>query len=82
MGIARDTWRAVLVLVVGVLLLEAAGLRRQEPAPPPTVKTNWQPAPPYMPTPVVIQQQQPERPLRRVAAAIMEFGDSLIGVVR
>lgn len=83
MGIARDTWRAVLVLVVGVLLLEAAGLRRQEPAPaPPTVTTNWQPAPPYMPTPVVIQQQQPERPLRRVASAIMEFGDSLIGVVR
>lgn len=81
MGIARDTWRAVLVLVVGVLLLEAAGLRRQEPAPP-AVTTNWQPAPPYMPTPVVIQQQQPERPLRRVASAIMEFGDSLIGVVR
>ena len=26
MGIVRDTWRAVLVLVVGVLLLEAAGL--------------------------------------------------------
>lgn len=79
MGIVRDTWRAVLALVVGVLLLEAAGLRRQEPAPPPSVVTNWQPAPPYMPTPMV---QQPERPLRRVASAIMEFGDSVIGVVR
>ena len=76
MGIVRDTWRAVLVLVVGVLLLEAAGLRRQEP--PPSVVTNWQPAPPYVPTPVM----QPERPLRRVASAIMEFGDSVIGVVR
>jgi len=82
MGIARDTWRAVLVLIVGVLLLEAAGLRRQEPAAPPAVTTNWQPAPPYVPTPVLIQQQQPERPLRRVASAIMEFGDSVIGVVR
>jgi hypothetical protein len=83
MGIVRDTWRAVLVLIVGVLLLEAAGLRRQEPAAPPSVVTNWQPAPPYVPTPMVIQQQQqPERPLRRVASAIMEFGDSLIGVVR
>jgi hypothetical protein len=81
MGIARDTWRAVLVLVVGVLLLEAAGLRRQEPTPPPTVATSWQPAPPYVPTPMVIQQQ-PERPLRRVASAIMEFGESVIGVVR
>jgi len=81
MGIVRDTWRAVLVLIVGVLLLEAAGLRRQEPAAPPTVTTNWQPAPPYVPTPMLIQQQ-PERPLRRVASAIMEFGDSLIGVVR
>jgi len=79
MGIVRDTWRAVLALVVGVLLLEAAGLRRQEPSPPPSVVTNWQPAPPYMTTPMV---QQPERPLRRVASAIMEFGDSVIGVVR
>ena len=74
MVIVRDTWRAVLALVVGVLLLEAAGLRRQTP--PPTVATNWQP--------VVIQQPQPQpdRPLRRVASAVMEFGDSVIGVFR
>ena len=82
MGIVRDTWRAVLVLVVGVLLMEAHDLRKKEPPAPPSVVTNWQPAPPYVPTPAVIQQQQPERPLRRVASAIMEFGDSLIGVVR
>lgn len=80
MGMVRDTWRAVLVLVVGSLLLEAAGLRRPVPAPPPPVATNWQP--PYVPTPIVIQQPQPERPLRRVASALTEFGDSLIGVVR
>lgn len=80
MGIVRDTWRAVLVLIVGVLLMEAHDLRKKEP---PSVVTNWQPAPPYVATPMVIQQQQqPERPLRRVASAIMEFGDSVIGVVR
>lgn len=82
MGIVRDTWRALLVLIVGVLLMEAHDLRKKEPPAPPTVTTNWQPAPPYVPTPMVIQQQQPERPLRRVASAIMEFGDSVIGVVR
>ncbi len=82
MVIVYDTWRAVLALVVGVLLLEASGLRRQTAPPPtPTVATNWQP--PYVPTPMVIQQQpQPERPLRRVASAVMEFGDSVIGVFR
>jgi len=76
--IVRDTWRAVLALVVGTLLLEASSLRQQPPAPtvamnhyqPMPVAPVWQPAP------------QPERPLRRVAAAITELGDSVIGVVR
>lgn len=84
MGMVRDTWRSVLILVVGVLLLEAAGLRRREPAPPavatpaPAVETRW------VPQPIVIQQPQPqpERPLRRVASAVTEFGDSVIGVFR
>lgn len=83
MGIARDTWRAVLFLIVGVLLMEAAGVRKQNT--PPSMVTSWQPPPPSVATPIVIQQQQqpqPERPLRRVASAVMEFGDSLIGVVR
>ena len=81
MGIVRDTWRAVLVLIVGVLLMEAAGVRKQNT--PPTVATSWQPPPPSVATPIVIQQQpQPERPLRRVASAVMEFGDSVIGVFR
>jgi hypothetical protein len=82
MGVVRDTWRAVLALVVGVLLLEAAGLRRQPPPPAvatPTVTTNWQPAVIHAsPAP----QPQPERPLRRVASAVMEVGDSVIGVFR
>ena len=83
MGMVRDTWRAVLILVVGVLLLEAAGLRGRTPAAvaPPQVETRWvQP----QPQPIVIHQPQPqpERPLRRVAAAVTEFGDSVIGVFR
>lgn len=75
--IVQDTWRAVLVLVVGVLLMEAY----RRPAPP-VVVTSPQPAP-VMPVmqawPVV---QQPERPLRRVFTAVTELGDSVIGVVR
>lgn len=83
MGMVRDTWRAVLALVVGVLLLEAGGIRGRAPAQtaPPQVETRW-----VQPQPIVIQQPQPqpqpERPLRRVAAAVTEFGDSVIGVFR
>ena len=78
--IVRDTWRAVLALVVGTLLLEASSLRRQEP--PPTVAMNhYQPMPMPM-APAWQPAPQPERPLRRVAAAITELGDSFIGVVR
>ena len=81
MGMVRDTWRAVLALVVGVLLLEAAGLRRQAPPPAvatPAVATNWQPIVIQPP----VQQPQPDRPLRRVASAVTEVFDSMIGVVR
>jgi len=84
MVIIRDTWRAVLVLVVGVLLLEAAGLRRREPAavPPPTVATPWQPMPAWQPQPPIVVTSEPERPLRRVASAVTELFDSAIGVIR
>jgi hypothetical protein len=84
-GIVRDTWRAVLILVVGAVLLEAASLRQpppsvatQAPPPPPSVATGWHPQP------IVIQQpaSPPERPIRRVASAVMEMGDSVIGVFR
>ncbi len=85
MGIARDTWRAVLVLVVGTLLLEAAGLRRREPAAPPqppTVATQWQPMPAWQPPPPIVVTSEPERPLRRVASAVTELFESAIGVIR
>lgn len=87
-GIVRDIVRAGLVLVViavGLELLrghrEAAAPPTWQPAPP-----TWQPAalPPPPPPQIILQQpdRQPERPLRRVAAAITEVGDALIGVVR
>lgn len=81
-GIVRDTWRAVLVVVVAVLLREMfAG----QPAAPPVV---WQPAqPPTVATPMMMpagwqQQPEPRRPLRRVGAAFVELAESVIGVVR
>lgn len=85
MGMVRDTWRAVLVLIVGTLLLEAAGLRRREPAAPqtpPTVATQWQPQPAWQPPPPIVVTSEPERPLRRVASAVTELFDSAIGVIR
>ena len=84
--IVRDTWRAVLVVVVVTVL---RGLPADKPAAP-TVATTMPPAPPmqWQPPPppqqIVIHQQPqpPERPLRRVAAALTEVGDSVIGVFR
>jgi hypothetical protein len=82
-GMVRDTWRAVLVVVTVVLLREV--LAERPPAAPPAVTTVWQPQaqaawqqpPAWQP-----EAQQPDRPLRRVAAALTELGDSVIGVVR
>lgn len=77
-GIVRDTWRAVLVLVVGALLMEMH--RRPEvqvvqmPAPP-----AWQPAPVQWVPPTAPTH---ERPLRRMAVALTELGDSVLGVVK
>lgn len=83
-GLVRDTWRSVLIVVVVVLLREVFAER---PAAVPTVATGWQtqpqaawvPAPAWQPAP---QPAAPDRPLRRVAAALTELGDSVIGVVR
>lgn len=76
-GIVRDIVRAFLVLVVGVVL---HAVWREVPPVPAAPPAAWQPAPgawqPAQWTP------PPERPLRRVAAAITELGDSVIGVVR
>jgi hypothetical protein len=82
MGMVRDTWRAVLVLVVGVLLLEAGGLRRQGPTP--SVETRAMPGQAGYSPPVIVNlpQPQPDRPLRRVGEAVVALGDSVIGVFR
>jgi hypothetical protein len=43
---------------------------------------QWQPpAVTWQPPQIVIQEEQ-KRPLRRVAAAVTDLGDALIGVVR
>jgi hypothetical protein len=77
-GMVRDTWRAVLVVVVAVLLREVFAERpAAAPAPPPVV-TQWQPV---MPPPTVATQE-PSRPLRRVGEAFVDLADSLIGVIR
>lgn len=91
-ALIRDTWRAVLVVVGGSLLLEVHGLQRQRPAPAPTpppavttpTVTTYGGYPPAWQPQIIVQPQPqpPERPLRRVAQAVMELGDSMIGVVR
>lgn len=88
-GIVRDTWRAVLVIVVAVVLDGVLDDRRPPPVTPPAVATQapppWQPAPVLVPAQQpqhIVIHQQPERPLRRVVDAVVGLGDSVIGVVR
>lgn len=79
-GIARDTWRAVLVVAVVVLLRE---ILAERPAAAPAVATHVQFMPQQAPPPAPAwQPAAPDRPLQRVAAALTELGDSVIGVVR
>lgn len=47
-------------------------------AQPPVTGYHWQSAGQQQ----IVVTQEPKRPLRRVAAALTEVGDSLIGVVR
>jgi hypothetical protein len=77
--IVRDTWRAVLVVVVAVLLRETFAERPavQATASWPVQPGAWQPVQP----PIVVTQA-PERPLRRVAQSCLDLADSVIGVVR
>lgn len=49
--------------------------------PPPAWQQQWQQQW-QQPQPQVIIQREQDRPLRRVAAALTEVGDSLIGVIR
>jgi hypothetical protein len=88
-GMVRDTWRAVLVVVAAILLREVFAGREAAvtpaPAAPQTVATQmqFQPMPAWpQPQPPAWQPAEPDRPLRRVAAALTELGDSMIGVVR
>ena len=62
---------------------------RPAPAPAPPVQGNGLAQPPVggyhwqnAGQPQIVVTQEPKRPLRRVAAALTEVGDSLIGVVR
>ena len=77
MILIRDTWRAVLVVVVAVLLREIFAERPAAPAPQP-----WQASAAWQPPPPIVVTQEPKRPLRRIGQAIVELGDSMIGVVR
>lgn len=89
MIVVRDTWRAVLAIVVGVTLIGAWRRPVETPAPP--QPPAWQPyAPawqpqatvaPYQPQPIVFQQAQPG-PLRRVAREFVDLAEAAIGVVR
>ena len=83
-GMARDTWRAVLVVVAAVLLREIFAERPVAPAATaPSVATQMQFQPmPAWPQPPAWQPVEPDRPLRRVATALTELGDSVIGVIR
>lgn len=74
----RDTWRAVLVVIVVLVLREILS----RPQPPAQMPIHYIPAPPVYgnqpPTPVYGN----ERPLRRIGAAFVELGDSVIGAIR
>lgn len=71
----RDTWRAVLVIIVVLVLREILS----RPQPPVNVPVQY--------VPVYNNQSAPpvygnERPLRRIGAAFVELGDSVIGAIR
>lgn len=89
-GLVRDTWRAVLVVVV-VIVLRAVLADRPAPSQPvaaaPTMATPmqpWQPQPPVYGNlgPKYPEQRNEDRPLRRIGSAFVELGDSVIGAIR
>jgi hypothetical protein len=88
-GLVRDTWRAVLVVVVAVLLRAifaerpAAATAPVAPAwqpaavqwaPPPVATGAWHP----MPAPAV----ETQGPIRRVAREFVDLSEAVLGVVR
>jgi hypothetical protein len=87
-GIVRDTWRAVLVLVVAV-----GHPRQVAAAPTPARAPPWQPAPvQWQPPPVATGAWQPaaapppavetKGPIRRVARELVDLSEAVIGVLR
>lgn len=81
-AILHDIVRAALVLAVLAVGCEILAVHRDRPAPAPP--PAWQPvAPAWQPQPqAVIMQPMPERPLRRVGEATVEFAESVLGVLR
>lgn len=92
-GIVRDTWRAVLVLVVAVLLRGIVAEEPAAPAPAPQPVQQWA-APPaqWMPPPVATGAWQPlhpqppavetRGPIRQVAREVVDLSEAVIGVFR
>lgn len=96
--LVRDTWRAVLVVVVAIVLREVLADRPapSQPVAAPAAPTmqmmplpgpapQWQPAPLGYGNPVhgnPPPEQRNDRPLRRIGSAVLELGDSLLGAVR
>jgi energy-converting hydrogenase Eha subunit A len=81
-GVVRDTWRAVLVVVVAVLLREVFAER---PAAPTVATSTWQPTPTVAtgwPVQQIVVEQPQARPLRRIGEAFVDLGDAVIGAVR
>lgn len=90
-SIVRDTWRAVLVVVVAIVLREVLADRPVPPQPVAATPTPFMAMPaPYMATPTAAPapawQPAPApdnpKPLRRIGSAVVELGDSLIGAIR
>jgi hypothetical protein len=91
-GIVRDTWRAVLVVGVVVLLRDVLAERPAAPAAP-VVAPAWQPAavqwspPPvatgaWQPMPQAAPPVETKGPIRRVAREIIDLSEAVLGVVR
>lgn len=73
----RDTWRAMLVVATVAMVCEIV---RPPPAvATPSVATQVPPQPQYYAQPA---PPPPPRPLRRVAQAVVELAESVVGVVR
>jgi hypothetical protein len=92
-AIIHDTWRAVLVVAVAVLLREVLAGRPVAPAAPAAWQQPapaWQPAQPWPTPPVATGAWQPvpapavetRGPIRRVARELVDLSEAVLGVVR